>query len=158
MCMLHWPEPVVMNLKKIRRLMNKYGLFCPIRKANPYRRMAKVLKSSQIAANILNREFTQHGARQVLLTDITYLPYNGKFCYLSICYSIGKCLFVCLVHPVEVYEGTARLTSKPAAVGTSRGAAAMRSTFEPDDSLGVNFFHGLINFLRAVKRKITHEI
>jgi len=83
MCMLHWPEPVVMNLKKIRRLMNKYGLFCPIRKANPYRRMAKALKSNQIAANILNREFTQHGARQVLLTDITYLPYNGKFCYLS---------------------------------------------------------------------------
>lgn len=30
MCMLHWSEPVVMNLKKIRRLMAKYGLQCPI--------------------------------------------------------------------------------------------------------------------------------
>lgn len=35
MRMLHWDEPVVMNLKKIRRLMDKYGLVRPIRKANP---------------------------------------------------------------------------------------------------------------------------
>ena len=83
MCMLHWDPPVVMNLKKIRRLMGKYGLACPIRKANPYRRMARALKSSHVADNLLNREFTQHGPRRVLLTDITYLPYNGKFCYLS---------------------------------------------------------------------------
>ena len=34
MCMPHWDKPVVMNLKKIRRLMNKYGLICPIRKAD----------------------------------------------------------------------------------------------------------------------------
>ena len=44
MCMIHWKEPVIMNLKKIRRLMNKYGLVCPIRKANPYRRMATAMK------------------------------------------------------------------------------------------------------------------
>ena len=28
---------IVMNLKKIRRLMKKYHLTCPIRKKNPYR-------------------------------------------------------------------------------------------------------------------------
>lgn len=83
MCMLHWEEPVVMNLKKIRRLMDKYGLICPIRKANPYRRMAKAIKTNHVAENLLNREFTGHGARNVLLTDITYIPYNGTFCYLS---------------------------------------------------------------------------
>lgn len=82
-CMLHWEEPIVMNLKKIRRLMKKYGLECPIRKANPYRRMAKALKTNNVADNILNREFTKHGPRKVLLTDITYIPYNGTFCYLS---------------------------------------------------------------------------
>jgi len=38
-----------MNLKKIYRLMNKYGLKCPIRKANPYRRISKALKTSNIA-------------------------------------------------------------------------------------------------------------
>lgn len=73
----------MMNLKKIRRLMNKYGLICPIRKANPYRRMAKAIKTNNVAENILNREFTKHGPRKVLLTDITYIPYYGKFCYLS---------------------------------------------------------------------------
>lgn len=83
MCMLHWEPPVVMNLKKIRRLMDKYGLECPIRRANPYRRMAKALKTNHIAGNLLNREFTEHGARKVLLTDITYIPYEGTFCYLS---------------------------------------------------------------------------
>lgn len=83
MCMLHWDKPVVMNLKKIRRLMNKYGLICPIRKANPYRRMAKAIKTDNVAKNILKREFTEHGPRKVLLTDITYIPYNSKFCYLS---------------------------------------------------------------------------
>ncbi len=83
MCMLHWKPAVVMNLKKIRRLMKKYGLFCPIRKANPYRRMAKAMKTNKVAENVLNREFLQHGPRKVLLTDITYIPYDGKVCYLS---------------------------------------------------------------------------
>lgn len=83
MCMLHWEEPVVMNIKKIRRLMNKYGLVCPIRKANPYRRMSKAMKTNNVAENLLNREFKEHGPRKVLLTDITYIPYNGTFCYLS---------------------------------------------------------------------------
>ena len=83
MRLLHSDPPVQMNVKKIRRLMDKYGLFCPIRKANPYRRMAKALKTSNVAGNLLNREFEAHGARKVLLTDITYVLYHGTFCYLS---------------------------------------------------------------------------
>ncbi len=39
---------VRMNQKKISRLMKKYNLFCPIRKANPYRRMAKALKTDAV--------------------------------------------------------------------------------------------------------------
>ena len=73
-----------MNLKKIRRLMKKYGLICPIRKANPYRRMAKALRTNAVADNRLNREFRMHGPRKVLLTDITYIPYEKTFCYLSV--------------------------------------------------------------------------
>lgn len=83
MCMVHWDPPVLMNLKKIRRLMDKYGLVCPIRKANPYRRMAKTLKTNTVADNLLKRRFTKYGPRKVLLTDITYIPYNGTFAYLS---------------------------------------------------------------------------
>ena len=39
MALEHMEPPVIMNLKKIRRLMDKFNLSCPIRKANPYRRM-----------------------------------------------------------------------------------------------------------------------
>ena len=84
MRLLHRKPTIVMNIKKIRRLMNKYGLKCPIRKANPYRRMAKALRTSNVAPNILNREFRDHGPRKVLLTDITYLLYgNGGRSYMS---------------------------------------------------------------------------
>ncbi len=83
MALIHMDPPVIMNLKKIRRLMDKFNLSCPVRKANPYRRMAKALKTSNVAANLLQREFESYGPRIVLLTDITYLPYNGRFAYLS---------------------------------------------------------------------------
>ena len=81
MRLLHMDE--LMNIKKIRRLMKKYGLKCPIRGANPYRRMAKALKTSNVAPNLVKRDFFSHGARKVLLTDITYLFYKGGVCYLS---------------------------------------------------------------------------
>lgn len=83
MRLLHMNPPIIMNVKKIRRLMKKYNLFCPIRKANPYRRMAKALQTNNVADNILNREFKEHGPRMVLLTDITYIPYSNTRCYLS---------------------------------------------------------------------------
>ena len=84
MRLLHKNPSVHMNIKKIRRLMKKYGLFCPIRKANPYRRMAKAMASAYVAPNLLNREFETQGPRKVMLTDITYII-NGKAprCYMS---------------------------------------------------------------------------
>lgn len=83
MAMIHMNPPVIMNLKKIRRLMLKFHLVCPFRRPNPYKRMAKALKTSNYADNLLMREFECYGPRMVLLTDITYLPYNGTFAYLS---------------------------------------------------------------------------
>ena len=83
MALLHMDTPVGMNLKKIRRLMDKFNLSCPFRGPNPYKRMAAALKTSNVADNLLHREFEAYGPRIVLLTDITYLPYNGKFAYLS---------------------------------------------------------------------------
>lgn len=74
---------VLMNVKKIRRLMRKYRLVCPIRKPNPYRRLHKSIQMGNTAENLVNREFKSHGPRAVLLTDITYIPLNGAFCYLS---------------------------------------------------------------------------
>lgn len=84
MRMLHFEVPVNMNLKKIRRLMKKYNLRCKIRKANPYRRMAKAMKTNNYAPNLLDRQFEVYGPRIVLLTDITYIPYEGDRAYLSV--------------------------------------------------------------------------
>ena len=59
---------IIYNLKRIRRIMKKYGIVCPYRKANPYRRMMKASKEHTIVSN----------------SDITYLSYkNGKKAYLS---------------------------------------------------------------------------
>ena len=72
-----------MNIKKIRRLMNKYGLKCPHRGPNPYRQMAKAIKTNSTFPNIVDRKFTDGGVRKILLTDITYIFYKGGVCYLS---------------------------------------------------------------------------
>jgi transposase InsO family protein len=90
MRLLHMMPPVTMNIKKIRRLMKKYGLFCPIRKANPYRRMAKAIATAYVAPNLLNREFESHGPRKALLTDITYII-NGKAPRCYMCTIIDAC-------------------------------------------------------------------
>lgn len=72
------------NLKKIQRLMRKFGLKCPIRKANPYRRMMKATKEHTTCENKVNRQFKTGIPYNVLLTDITYLFYrDNKKCYLS---------------------------------------------------------------------------
>ena len=72
------------NLKKIRRLMKKYGLKCPIRQANPYRKMMKATQEHTTCENIVNRVFKTGLPYNVLLTDITYLFYvDNKKCYLS---------------------------------------------------------------------------
>ena len=81
MRLLHNPG-IIMNVKKIRRLMRKYGLSCPIRKPNPYRQMMKAIQTSTIAPNVVKRQFLR-APRKVLLTDITYLPYKNGTGYLS---------------------------------------------------------------------------
>lgn len=76
---------LVMNLKKIRRLMKRYDLKCPIRKVNPVKAMIKAQQSNRTYGNIVNRQFNQGKAKKVVLTDITYITYgNGKRAYLSV--------------------------------------------------------------------------
>jgi transposase InsO family protein len=91
MRLLRFNPPVVMNVKKISRLMKKFNLKCHIRKVKAYRRIHKASQQSIIAPNILNRRFRTNGARTVLLTDITYIPRrktakdkNDQFTYLAV--------------------------------------------------------------------------
>lgn len=64
--------------------MKKYGLHCPVRRANPYRKMKNAMKTNNYAPNLLDREFECYGPRLVLLTNITYIPWDGSFLYLCV--------------------------------------------------------------------------
>jgi len=75
---------VVYNLKRIKRIMKKFDIICPIRRANPYKRIMKATQEHKVLPNLLNRQFKQGIPYKVLLTDITYLFYGkGKKAYLS---------------------------------------------------------------------------
>jgi putative transposase len=75
---------ITYNLKRIRRVMKKYKIVCPIRRANPYKKMLKATQEHTVLPNLLNREFKQGIPGKVLLTDITYLYFgSGQKAYLS---------------------------------------------------------------------------
>jgi len=59
--------------------MKKFNIFCPIRKANLYKRIEKATKEHSTVENKLKLQFNQGIAHEVLLTDITYLLGTGNF-------------------------------------------------------------------------------
>ncbi len=72
-----------MNHKKVLRLMRKFNLFAKIRRANPYKQIAKATQEHTVCPNLLNREFKQDEPGKVFVTDITYLPNrSGQMAYL----------------------------------------------------------------------------
>ncbi len=82
--MLENDEHIVMNHKRIRRIMKKYNLICTIRRANPYKKIAQATQEHQTCDNKLERHFDHEEPQRVLLTDITYLYYaKGQKAYLS---------------------------------------------------------------------------
>jgi putative transposase len=75
---------IIMNHKKIRRIMNAYGLVCKVRRKNPYKMIMKKTQEHKTCENLLNRRFGQTVPRKVLCTDITYLYYSaGRRAFLS---------------------------------------------------------------------------
>lgn len=75
---------VVMNSKKVRRIMKKYWLATQIRIKRPYAKIARATQEHRTCKNILKRQFWWLKAFKKLWTDITYLYYNWLRCYLSI--------------------------------------------------------------------------
>ncbi|MFE3977296.1 MULTISPECIES: IS3 family transposase [unclassified Peribacillus] len=72
-------EGIVVNHKRVRRLMRELRVTSVIRKKRPFygRRGSVVYK------NILNREFYAESILQKLVTDITYVRIGDTFVYLS---------------------------------------------------------------------------
>lgn len=73
-----------MNHKKIKRIMRKFGLVTKVRKKNPYKQMMKKNLEHRIFPNKLEREFHQIVPYKVFCTDITYIPFQNGFAYLSV--------------------------------------------------------------------------
>jgi putative transposase len=73
-----------LNHKRIQRLMRKYGLVTKVRKRNPYKAIMKQRLEHRTFPNTLNRAFNQTVPSTVFCTDITYLPFNGMYAYLSV--------------------------------------------------------------------------
>lgn len=71
---------VVMNRKKIIKLMKKNHLVCSIRKKSP--NSPKTTEEQYLKENILNKQFNAQAPLQTACTDITYLYFNNEVCYL----------------------------------------------------------------------------
>lgn len=83
-------KKITMNHKKIIRIMKKYHLFTKIRRRNPYKAIMKKSLEHRTFENKLNREFKQPLPFKVFCTDITYLPFNRRFAYLSVVKDIAS--------------------------------------------------------------------
>ncbi len=79
-----------MNHKKVARIMQKYGLMTKVRRQNPYKAIMKKSLSHRTFDNTLDRSFDQSVPYTVFCTDITYLPYNHRFAYLSVIKDIAS--------------------------------------------------------------------
>ncbi|MED1472696.1 IS3 family transposase [Bacillus salipaludis] len=70
----------VVNHKKVYRLMKVMEIQSVIRKK--WRFFGK--KGSKVYPNLVNREFKERKKNEVLVTDITYIPFQNRFYYLSV--------------------------------------------------------------------------
>lgn len=70
-------EGIIMNPKKIYRLMKKYGIRAEIRKINPYLDIMKATKEHYYFENKLDRQFDVKQPDTVFVTNKTYLIYGN---------------------------------------------------------------------------------
>ncbi|AMV10781.1 integrase [Geobacillus thermoleovorans] len=68
------------NHKRVYRLMKELGVQAKIRRKKP---KYKAGKENIVASNVLNRDFVATAANQKWVTDITYVPFQGTYLYLS---------------------------------------------------------------------------
>jgi len=83
-------KKIIMNHKKIIRIMKKYNLVAKIRRRNPYKAIMKKTAEHRTFENKLDRQFTQAVPRKFFCADITYLFYNSHVAYLSVIKDIAS--------------------------------------------------------------------
>lgn len=74
-----------LSRNKIIRLCHKGNIVCNIRKANANRKSANELVKRNTRPNLVKRQFKLNRPNKILLTDVTYIKYDGrsKTAYLS---------------------------------------------------------------------------
>lgn len=72
----------IINLKKVRRIMKKYGLKVRYNKVYKVNANKKRIEEN-VKSNLIQRNFKATKKNQKWSTDITYIIYNGKRAYLS---------------------------------------------------------------------------
>ena len=72
---------VIINHKKVKRIMTKYNIQPTYMKKKKYSKYKRI--ESNVKPNLVKRKFNVEKENQVWTTDITYLILNGKRAYLS---------------------------------------------------------------------------
>ena len=136
---------IVMNHKKIIKLMKILGLKSKVRRSKPYKSLnGKNTNSIVICENLLKRNFKNSKPFETLCSDITYLKYNNNFAYLNvlmdaktneiISYRLSKNLSMEFVHS-SIFYGIDNIQenfdfSKSIMLHTDRGIHYTNSNFQ----------------------------
>ncbi len=75
---------MILNRKKISKIMKELHLKTKTRKKNPYKQNIKENSKKLYCDNLLQRNFKDKLPYRALAIDITYLKYNNRFAYLCI--------------------------------------------------------------------------
>ena len=70
---------IIYSRKKIQRIMRKYGIYCTIRRPNPYKRIAKATAEHSVAPNILQRGFKTEEEKSTY-----FYPFLKNFDYIDL--------------------------------------------------------------------------
>jgi transposase InsO family protein len=79
-----------MNHKKIQRIMREHDLITKVRRKNPYKQIMKKRMEHRTFPNLLKRQFDQPLPYKVFSTDITYIPFQNEFVFLSVVKDIAS--------------------------------------------------------------------
>lgn len=83
---------LVVNHKKVLKIMQEFGLKSKIRKTTKNAIAQRKNEKWTIADNLLNSNFKSHKANTIYSTDVTYLILNnGKRFYLSVIKDLATC-------------------------------------------------------------------
>ena len=75
---------MIINHKKVLRIMKVHDVLSKIRKKNPYKQIAKATQEHNTVKNKLNREFSWDKPYKKIWTDITYIKFKWRWTYLSV--------------------------------------------------------------------------